>query len=67
VAATSGPKNVVIVVDTSGSMRERHRMALTITAVETLLETLTISDCAAVISFSTTANPVSCCGCSSAR
>jgi len=58
VAATSGPKNVVIVVDTSGSMRERHRMALAITAVETLLETFTISDSAAVIGFSSTATPV---------
>ena len=52
VAASSGPKDVVIVLDVSGSMSNNGRMDLAQKAAITVVETLTISDRVAVIAFS---------------
>ena len=55
VAATSGPKNVILVLDVSGSMGNNDRMELTKEAALTVINTLTNSDFVAVIIFSNTA------------
>ena len=55
VAATSGPKNVILVLDVSGSMGNNDRMELTKEAALTVIQTLTNSDFVAVIIFSNTA------------
>ena len=52
VAASSGPKDVIIVIDVSGSMSNHNRMALAKEAAITVVSTLTISDRVAVIVFS---------------
>eukprot|EP00985_Skeletonema_marinoi_P003856 scaffold1678_cov123-Skeletonema_marinoi.AAC.4 len=52
VAASSGPKDVVLVLDVSGSMSSHGRMDLAKEAAITVVETLTISDRVAVIAFS---------------
>ena len=54
VAASSGPKNVLMVLDTSGSMRGL-RMTLLQEAAKRVVNTLTVSDRIAIIPFSTTA------------
>ena len=59
VAASSGPKDVVLVIDTSGSMgyyEEQFRMAQD--AAITVVETLTVGDSFAVVSFSDQASVV---------
>ena len=52
VAASSGPKDVVIVLDVSGSMSNFGRLDLAKKAAITVVETLTISDRVAIIAFS---------------
>eukprot|EP00730_Choanoeca_flexa_P016356 TRINITY_DN7704_c0_g1_i1.p1 TRINITY_DN7704_c0_g1~~TRINITY_DN7704_c0_g1_i1.p1 ORF type:complete len:661 (+),score=122.10 TRINITY_DN7704_c0_g1_i1:35-2017(+) len=58
VAATSGPKDVVLVIDKSASMSAASRMELTKQAVATVLDTLTLSDHVAVITFDAFVNQV---------
>mmetsp|Transcript_21013 Transcript_21013/g.42902 ORF Transcript_21013/g.42902 Transcript_21013/m.42902 type:complete len:692 (-) Transcript_21013:160-2235(-) len=55
VAASSGPKDVVLVIDTSGSMDDYGRMALAREAAITIVETLTVADRVAIVPFSTSA------------
>lgn len=55
VAATSGPKNVVLILDASASMLNYGRWDQAVKAATTVVETLTISDFVAVITFSDTA------------
>ncbi len=58
VAASSGPKNVVLVIDVSGSMDDRiskGRMGMAREAADTIVDTLTAGDSFAVIAFSTSA------------
>ena len=52
VAASSGPKDVVIVLDVSGSMSNHNRLDLAKKSAITVVETLTISDRVAVVAFS---------------
>ncbi|KAL7540189.1 hypothetical protein ACHAXR_009925 [Thalassiosira sp. AJA248-18] len=52
VAASSGPKDVVLVIDTSGSMTDYGRMGLAKEAATTVVSTLTVADRVAVVSFS---------------
>ncbi len=55
VAASSGPKNVVIVIDVSKSMVEFGRMSMAREAADTIIDTLTTADSFAVIAFSSEA------------
>ena len=55
VAATSGPKNVILVLDVSGSMGSNDRIDLAMDAATTVIDTLTNSDFTSVIIFSDTA------------
>ena len=55
VAASSGPKDVVIIVDTSGSMNDYGRMALAKEAAITIVDTLTVADRFAVVAFNSDA------------
>lgn len=57
VAASSGPKNVVLILDTSGSM-EGLRMDLMKEATVRVLETLTVADRVAIVSFNTEASVI---------
>lgn len=43
-AASSGPKNLVIVIDTSGSMEFASRITIAREAAKTVLDTLTFAD-----------------------
>ena len=54
-AASSGPKNVVLVIDTSGSMNEYDRIDLAMQAARTIIETLMVADRVAVVPFDNTA------------
>ena len=56
VAASSGPKDVVIVLDTSGSMSQSGRMALAKTAANDVIDALTIGDHFGVVGFNTYAS-----------
>ena len=56
VAATSGPKNVILVIDVSGSMRSRGRLELAKDAAKTVINTLTNFDYVGVVTFSDTAS-----------
>ena len=51
VAASSGPKDVVLVLDVSGSMNDYRRMELAKKAASTTIETLSVADRFAVITF----------------
>jgi len=51
VAASSGPKDVVIVIDTSGSMDDYGRMRLAIEAATTIVNMLTVADRVAIVPF----------------
>lgn len=51
-AAVSGPKDVVVVIDTSGSMSNMGRMQIAIDAVTKVLDTLVDNDYATVVRFS---------------
>ena len=52
VAASSGPKDVVVVLDVSGSMEDYGRMDTAKKAAITVVETLTVADRVAVVVFS---------------
>ena len=56
VAATSGPKNVILVIDVSGSMGEFGRLDLAKDAAITVINTLTNFDYVGVVIFSDTAS-----------
>ncbi|KAL9179690.1 hypothetical protein ACHAXT_008980 [Thalassiosira profunda] len=58
VAASSGPKDVVLAIDVSGSMNDYGRMDLAKEAAITVVETLTVADRVAVVAFSGTAYQV---------
>lgn len=51
VAATSGPKDVVIVVDVSGSMLNQNRDNIAKDAITTILDTLTLADHVNIVAF----------------
>jgi Mg-chelatase subunit ChlD len=55
VAASSGPKDVVILIDKSGSMHELNRWNLAVNAAKSVINTLTIGDHFNVVLFSDTA------------
>ncbi|EJK76792.1 hypothetical protein THAOC_01427 [Thalassiosira oceanica] len=52
VAASSGPKDVILVIDVSGSMGNHGRLSLAKEAATTVIETLTVADRFAIIPFS---------------
>ena len=56
VSAASGPKDVVIVIDTSGSMSQRNRMSIAATAALRLLGTFTDVDHVAMVQFNSDAS-----------
>jgi von Willebrand factor type A domain len=58
IAAGSGPKNVVMVLDTSGSMERGQKMDLLKLAATRVIKTLTVSDRVSIVPFSSTAGPV---------
>jgi hypothetical protein len=53
--AASGPKDVVIIIDTSGSMQNAGRMKAAIEAAQWTVNTLSATDYATVVSFASTA------------
>ena len=55
VGAASGPKDVVIVIDVSGSMTLNGRIGLAAAAAEKLVDTLTDSDYVAIVKFASAA------------
>ena len=55
VAATSGPKDVILVIDVSGSMSSNNRIGLAREAAITVINTLTNSDYVAVVLFNSDA------------
>jgi len=55
VGATTGPKDVIIVMDRSGSMGGYNRLTYAKQACKTVIQTLGLADYAAVISFSNNA------------
>ena len=57
-AASSGPKDVVLIIDVSGSMIDYGRMAIAKDAAVTIVETLTVADRISVVSFSTSATQI---------
>jgi len=58
VAASSGPKDVVLVVDVSGSMDDYNRMDMAREAAITIVDTLTVADRFAIVAFSDEAEQV---------
>lgn len=58
-AAASGPKDMIVIIDRSGSMSSTDRMALAIQAGKKVIDTLTEADFATVISFSDEAQAAS--------
>jgi len=52
VSASSGPKNVILIIDVSGSMDDNGRMALAKDAAITVLNTLTFADWVGIVQFS---------------
>jgi len=58
VAASSGPKDVVLVIDVSGSMNQYGRMNIAKEAAITIIDTLTVADRVAVVTFSDSANQI---------
>jgi Mg-chelatase subunit ChlD len=61
VAASSGPKNVLLVLDTSGSMLEFGRLQLAQKAALSVIDTLSFADYVGVIRFSNAASVVGSC------
>ena len=55
VGAASGPKDVVIVIDSSGSMTSGGRMNMAIAAAKKVIKTLTDSDYVSVVDFASDA------------
>lgn len=58
VAASSGPKDVVLVIDTSRSMGNFERMNLAKEAAKVIVDTLTVLDHAAIVAFSDSASQI---------
>jgi uncharacterized protein YegL len=58
--ASSGPKDVLLILDVSGSMGEANRLALMKDAATTVLKSLTVNDYVNVVTFSTDANTFEC-------
>ena len=56
VAASSGPKDVVLVLDVSGSMEDYGRIKLANKAARTIVDTLTVADRVAIVKFSDVAS-----------
>ena len=52
VAASSGPKDVILVIDVSGSMGNNGRLSLAKEAAKTVVQTLTVADRVGVVLFS---------------
>ena len=52
-SASNGPKNVVLILDSSGSMRQMNRMALLKKAAKQVIDSLTFADFMAVVDFDT--------------
>ena len=57
IAASSGPKNIILVLDTSDSMRGQ-RMELLKAAAIRVVQTLTVGDRVAIVPFATTAHVI---------
>jgi hypothetical protein len=57
IAADSGPKNVVLVLDTSSSMGNYNRLGLLQDAAIRIVETLSVGDRIAIVQFSSQAKP----------
>ena len=55
-AASSGPKDIILVLDTSGSMKNAGRMDIMKDAAKRVIGTLGVSDYFAVIEFNSSAN-----------
>lgn len=55
-AAATGPKNVVLVIDTSGSMVDADRIGKARSAAKRILQTLTHTDFVSIVAFSDTVN-----------
>jgi von Willebrand factor type A domain len=58
VAASSGPKNVILILDTSGSMDEQNRMDKLKTAAKRIVSSLTVADRIAVVEYSSEARKI---------
>jgi len=58
VAASSGPKDVVLVIDVSGSMDDYRRIDLAKEAAITVVDTLTVADRVAIVAFSNIASQI---------
>jgi voltage-dependent calcium channel alpha-2/delta-3 len=58
--ASSGPKDVLLILDVSGSMGEFNRLALMKDAATTVLSSLTVNDYVNVVTFSSDANTFEC-------
>jgi len=56
VAASSGPKDLVLILDVSGSMSDYGRLSIMKDAAITVIDTLSVADKVAVVTFSTTAS-----------
>jgi uncharacterized protein YegL len=56
VAASTGPKDVVLILDTSGSMEAYNRMALMKDAAKYVINTLSVADYVSVVTFNTEAS-----------
>ena len=52
IAASSGPKDIIIILDISGSMRRQDRISLAKTAAIDVINTFTIGDYFGVVLFS---------------
>lgn len=59
VAASSGPKDIILVLDTSGSMENADRMSIMKDAAKRVVNTLGVSDYFSVIEFNGSANTIS--------
>jgi len=55
IAASSGPKDVVLILDTSGSMQKQGRLELMKQAASTVIGSLTVGDHVTVVAFSSEA------------
>ena len=58
VAATAGSKNVILIIDTSGSMGENGKMGMAIQAAKSVINTLSNSDFVGVVEFNSDAKTI---------
>ena len=58
VAGSSGSKNVILILDVSGSMGDKNRLPMLKLAAKRVVSTLTISDRVLIVPFSTNAQPI---------